>query len=508
MRRRLQSDRERDIRSQQAFLSTEIKSTQETIENRQQQLKDLASHITEEEALLTTQQETTKKFRDSGSDLFSNTEDISRSKADESATQERIRKYRQEMETLNSEIAESTKRNKAAREASLETTTELGEEERKGREKEEAALAGHAARMKELNDRLEAVQVTAGKRIFATRKEIVDLEFDFEDKLILIRGARATAQLRAQRERLQAQLAVNQKAVNEGKADVGSFAVIKGEIEELSRQIEAINNRTGAELDASQKARGKAKEKASPLSTRSLFGDDFANNLATVRENLKKTGKEMSDLKQNAMALGMTAADTFAKMSEAAGNFGTMAFDMFENMSKAIGQNVSQWVLYGEAGPNALRKMTAQVLANLAQQAIVKSLFELAEGFALLAIGDEDGASDAFTSSGIYAAVAAVAAVSGRAFAGDLFKNQSASSSKSIAGAGQAQGLGSSNNQPRTITENRLQGAPLPPVVTKVIEVQHTYEIKPPQGWVVNEIHENYTGNGRVRQMIRNEIDA
>jgi hypothetical protein len=56
----------------------------------------------------------------------------------------------------------------------------------------------------------------------------------------------------------------------------------------------------------------------------------------------------------------------------------------FEQFTQGVGSAVEAWVLYGEAGPNAMRKMTAQVLASLAAQAAAKALFYTAEGIVAL----------------------------------------------------------------------------------------------------------------------------
>lgn len=109
----------------------------------------------------------------------------------------------------------------------------------------------------------------------------------------------------------------------------------------------------------------------------------------------------------------------------------------FEGLGQAIGQAAAAWVLYGSAGTSA-RKVTAQILAALAQQAAVKAIFELAEGFAALArafFGDPKAGAEAamhFKSAATYAVVAGIAAVAGRGAAGNEFNAQGGSG----AGAG------------------------------------------------------------------------
>lgn len=103
----------------------------------------------------------------------------------------------------------------------------------------------------------------------------------------------------------------------------------------------------------------------------------------------------------------------------------------FEGLGQAIGQAVNAWVLYGQAGAS-VQQVTAQILAGVAQQAAVKAVFELAEGFAALAkaffgIPNAGPAAAAhFKAAAIYGAVAGVSAGIGRGVAGGSFKKDAA----------------------------------------------------------------------------------
>jgi hypothetical protein len=99
----------------------------------------------------------------------------------------------------------------------------------------------------------------------------------------------------------------------------------------------------------------------------------------------------------------------------------------FSQLGQAIGETVNAWVLYGSAG-QSVRQVTAQILAGIAQQATVKAIFELAEGFAALAMAffgvpnAGPSATAHFTAAAIYGGIAGIAAVAGRAVAGDSMK--------------------------------------------------------------------------------------
>lgn len=122
----------------------------------------------------------------------------------------------------------------------------------------------------------------------------------------------------------------------------------------------------------------------------------------------------------------------------------------FEGLGQAVGQVVQAWVLYGSAGAS-VRQVTAQILASVAQQAAVKAIFELAEGFAALAMSflgiPNAGPSAAahFKAAAIYGVVAGVAAVAGRAVAGDSFSQASGGGGSGGGASGNSSGADRSN---------------------------------------------------------------
>ncbi len=112
----------------------------------------------------------------------------------------------------------------------------------------------------------------------------------------------------------------------------------------------------------------------------------------------------------------------------------------FQGLGQAIGQVVQAWVLYGSAG-TSVQKVTAMILASIAQQAAVQAVFQLAEGFAKLAMAyfgvPNAGPSAAahFAAAAMYGSIAGVAAVAGRVVAGNSF-------AQSTAGGGVGSGAG------------------------------------------------------------------
>ncbi len=100
-----------------------------------------------------------------------------------------------------------------------------------------------------------------------------------------------------------------------------------------------------------------------------------------------------------------------------------VAMDAINSLVQGIGNMVQAWVLYGTAGPNALKKMLATVLATVAAQAVVLAIFETAKGFAALFWNPGEAAAH-FKAAALFAVVAAVAGGAGRGIAGNAFQSQ------------------------------------------------------------------------------------
>ena len=133
----------------------------------------------------------------------------------------------------------------------------------------------------------------------------------------------------------------------------------------------------------------------------------------------------------------------------------------FGDFAQGIGSTVQQFVLLGNTGPHALRKVTAQTLASLSSEASVKALMALADGFVHLFTNPAQSAAD-FTAAAIYGGIAGVAAVAGRAVAGNIFKDE-----QNGTGAGPSGGVtsGGTTERDRTIREGRTGSASDPFVI-------------------------------------------
>jgi hypothetical protein len=102
----------------------------------------------------------------------------------------------------------------------------------------------------------------------------------------------------------------------------------------------------------------------------------------------------------------------------------------FQNLGDAVGSAVEAFVLYGNAG-QTVQQVTAQILGAIAKQAAVQAVYELAQGFAMLALSffgftapaAAPSAAYHFASAAVFAGIAGGAALAGRAVAGNSFKS-------------------------------------------------------------------------------------
>lgn len=102
-----------------------------------------------------------------------------------------------------------------------------------------------------------------------------------------------------------------------------------------------------------------------------------------------------------------------------------LPMEMVGQFADGVGSLVENFVLMGDVGPDALKKMTASILGNVASQAATLAIMELAYGIAALTpwgAAIYGPAPPHFQSAALFGSVAAGAALAGRAIAGDSFK--------------------------------------------------------------------------------------
>lgn len=174
-----------------------------------------------------------------------------------------------------------------------------------------------------------------------------------------------------------------------------------------------------------------------------------------------------------------------------------IGLDAMGSLAQGIGQMVQNWVLLGTAGPNAVRKMVAGVLAALAAQAAVEALMELARGFAALANPFMAWTAPLhFKAAAMFGLVAAGSAIAGRLIAGNSFQSESGGAGGSGGGGGSSSAPAAKKNlAPRDIDRNNF-------AVRAPIEETVIFRVKGDA--IVDEIVRDFDLNGRTRIIIRN----
>jgi len=171
-------------------------------------------------------------------------------------------------------------------------------------------------------------------------------------------------------------------------------------------ELEGLFNRArSAEIQQEKEREPKQKKKPS------LF-ERMGINISGLRNEEGEMLPDMTRM-QGAVA-GMKSAFEEVK---------ALGAEVFSQWSQGVGSMIENWVLMGETGPAALKKITAQVLASAAAESAILAIVETAKGFATLFTNPAESAGH-FTAAAIFAGVAGGAAIAGRALAGNSFNGK------------------------------------------------------------------------------------
>lgn len=173
-----------------------------------------------------------------------------------------------------------------------------------------------------------------------------------------------------------------------------------------------------------------------------------------------------------------------------------------QGVGQALGNVLQSFILFGNAG-TTFKKFAAEVAASVAQMAVVKAVYEVAEGLAAVAraiFGDPKAGAEAvmhFKAAAAYGIVAGVAAVAGRAIAGNSFAEggSSGGGSGGSSGGGSRGGSGSNNGSSSPIVMGSQRG---PDVIHLVVEHRASPAF---QSVVVDAYVRDHENGGRSRQV-------
>lgn len=271
------------------------------------------------------------------------------------------------------------------------------------------------------------------------------------------------------------------------------------------RRIEALN---AEEEAAKTRLSEKEKELGAGLELEKKYNalreeavNEFEARKKEIEDEYKKKKEEFQDdFGGNLLSSIFGSSEQLKQVGDAWTFLGNQIGGVINSMIQGVGSLVQSWVLLGNSGGASIRKFTAQVLASLASQAAVSALFELAKGFAMLFINPAEAGAH-FTAAAIFGSIAGVAAIAGRAVAGDSFKqanNTSANNQAAINSGGSSSGRGgsqfSSSGDDRTIIEeDRIRRE-------SVQRYEHVLKLSP--GLIVDTVSSNIRDRGELHGLV------
>lgn len=289
----------------------------------------------------------------------------------------------------------------------------------------------YADELEEIRERIREIQRDTAQEIIrlmrlhhVDRRTIIRAQRDLDLQEEQDRHQRATESIRAQQRETDEQIRILEQRLK-------SLQVITPEeIKEHERLIESLEKLRlkRAELGAQQEAEdARAVTRTETITIGAAQDEQDADPLGRIKTGLEDIKSISREIEETIVPLGEILRGTFLQVAD------------------AIGQTVANWVLLGETGPAVMRKILAQALASIAAEAAVNAIKELALGFATLFFNPAESAAH-FTAAGLWASIGGVAAIAGRAVAGDLFKQKTGSTG----GAG-------TNEGPRELSPLELQ---------------------------------------------------
>ncbi len=299
---------------------------------------------------------------------------------------------------------------------------------------------------------------------------------------------------------------------------------IKQSDERLDREIKALEKSEAAEKANAEKSIVN-KEKAAAAKYEIELKYD-----ALIKESRVNAGTENTGINRNAnlAASGATAGEAAGFLGESiltdldeAGNRVTKLSGVFtelkdiagsalSGLAQGIGSMVKNLVLLGNAGGQSFRKLTAELLASVAQQAAVIAVMELAYGFAALTpwgAAIYGSPTLHFKAAALMGSVAAIAGAAGRIAAGNSFQSGAGGSAAS---SSFKQQTASGNFDFRT-DPNNSSGNDRDKVAVREedrfrrpqeVVHKHVVEIQTKDSHIVNTVQDNIDNRGQLHGLL------
>jgi hypothetical protein len=264
------------------------------------------------------------------------------------------------------------------------------------------------------------------------------------------------------------------------------YQLTQQQIENARAVEEAIENATRARDRFLRPAGEEREPQDEDIFTTSPEGTPSGGNNAGIFGGLLDSIKEFFRLGEELPTLQTVFTD-----------FANVLMNAFSGIANAIGSVIENWVLMGDTGPAMFRKIVASALASIAAESAVRAIFELAKGFAALFFNPAEAAAH-FTAAALYGSIAGVAAIAGRAVAGDAFKQQTSgaygNSTSQAQDAGRGGDVYSTNRDKQILELSRNASASVP---------EDKFVIRDRSGIFSDFFEVEVYRNGKLRDVIR-----
>lgn len=336
------------------------------------------------------------------------------------------------------------------------------------------------------------------------------------------------AKLETFRQAQRRKVIVNEVENSRGKAQIAAIEKLRAfDIAETERQrkahIERLDGEEKRELKAAEKSiENKETEEAAKLEIVKKYkalreevdgeadaeNDETKKNATLATNDVEPTGfadtfgAGIAQYLEGIALVKTASGDLQFSMETVFSSIAEIGLNAFSSIAQGFGQMVGNWVLYGNTGGQTLRKLAAQVLAQVATVATTYAIMSLAAaalattvwGAALL--GGTPG--QFLAAAAIFGGIAVGSALVGRAVAGNSFNSGSGAGSRSFqnetsSGASSNRNSGLPNrNEPRVIEEGRSY-AP------SSIE-RREYVLRVPREMVSQTLLDDFNGLGPIRE--------
>jgi hypothetical protein len=314
--------------------------------------------------------------------------------------------------------------------------------------------------LEEIEERIANIQRDTAQEVirlmrlrFAGRKNIIRAQRDLDLADEITRHKRASDSIKAQQEEVDTEIRILEQHLKSLKIgtteEIEQHERLIEELEKLRVKRKALKDQQDAEDQRTKTKTGvitsgtdAALEREDPNSLRSLFGDIFAEAAKVIRASAEAAGEAVSDLTVILGSFGAAAAEHFNNASAQAGNFVSILLDGIDQINAGLADMLENWILTGDTGSAALRKLLASTLAYYAKTFLIKALDNVGEGFSNLAKASaaaaagnipssilyHEAAIKNFISAAKYGLASAGTAIAGRLAAGDAFKQKDTAS--------------------------------------------------------------------------------